>query len=202
MSGPNPSISITSIVLTGFMGAGKTTAGALLAERLGWRFADSDHLVEKRAGTSVAEIFERRGEAAFRALEADVITEAITGAEGGTGVVLALGGGALESAATRDFLAAQAGIRIVFLDAPLDTLLERCAGQANAPVRPVLRDREGLAARWEARQPMYRQAHWTVATAGRSAEEVAACIVKEFFSPPAAGDAVEPMCDAAGGGSR
>jgi shikimate kinase len=195
MSGPNSSTSITGIVLTGFMGAGKTTAGALLAERLGWRFADSDRLVELRAGITVAEIFERQGEAAFRAMEAETI-RASAGAER---LVLALGGGALESDATREYLAALPAVRVVFLEAPFDTLVERCAGQADAPVRPVLRDRERLAARWQARQPVYRQAHLTVATAGRTPEEVVACILKEFFSAPPA-EAAEALCSGTSGG--
>lgn len=119
MSGQTPSTSISGIILTGFMGAGKTTVGALLASRLGWRFVDSDRVVEDRTGMSVAALFERRGESEFRQLEAEVIRETT---EGGR-IVLALGGGALESAATRDFLLSLAGWRMVFLDAPLELSL-------------------------------------------------------------------------------
>ena len=176
MSGQTPSPSITGIILTGFMGAGKSTSGALLAERLGWRFADSDALVEARAGMTVAEIFERQGEAAFRQMEAEAVREAA----GLAHTVLALGGGGLESAATREFLFKRESCRVVFLEAPLDTLIDRCAGQPNAPVRPVLRDREGLAARWQARLPLYRQAHVTVATAERTPEAVVDCILAEL----------------------
>src|ERR1700691_2726227 len=173
MSGPTPSPSITGIILTGFMGAGKTTAGALLAERLGWRFADSDALVEARAGMTIAEIFERQGKAAFRQLEADAVREAA----GTDHMVLALGGGALEFAPTRDFLFTLENCRVVFLEAPLETLIDRCAGQPNAAVRPVLRDRERLAERWQARLPLYRQAHLTVATAERTPQAVVDCIL-------------------------
>jgi shikimate kinase len=176
MSGQTPSSSITGIILTGFMGAGKSTSGALLAERLGWRFADSDALVEARAGMTVAEIFERQGEAAFRQMEAEAVRE-VAGTEHS---VLALGGGALEFAATRDFLFTLENCRVVFLEAPLDTLIDRCAGQPNAPVRPILRDRERLAERWQARLPLYRQAHLTVATAERTPEAVVDCILAEL----------------------
>ena len=184
MSGSTPSRSITGIILTGFMGAGKTTAGALLAQRLGWDFADSDDRVETRAAMTVAEIFERRGEAVFRELEADAIREAASEER----LVLALGGGALESAATREWLASLASVRIVFLDAPFDTLVGRCAGQQNAPERPVLRDLDRLADRWKARQPLYQQAHLRVETAERTPEAVVDCIVKELF-----GRAAEPV---------
>jgi shikimate kinase len=192
MSGHTPSSSITGIILTGFMGAGKTTVGALLAERLGWIFVDSDHVVEARAGMSVAEIFERRGEAAFRQME----TEAVRETAGREHVVLALGGGALESAATRDLLATLPHARVVFLEAPLDTLVSRCAGQPQAPVRPVLRDRESLAARWQLRQPLYRAAHLTVATADRTPAAVADAIVQELF----AGHCSEMLCAGRTGG--
>lgn len=174
MNGPEQSpeavpATISRIVLTGFMGAGKTTAGALLAERLGWRFADTDRVVEVRAGMPVAEIFDRRGEAAFREMEAAAVREAAAEER----VVLALGGGALETAATRDFLGSLEGCRVVFLEAPFDILMVRCAEQAGGAVRPVLRDREGLAARWAARLPWYRQAHVTVPTGELRPEEVA-----------------------------
>jgi shikimate kinase len=192
MSRQTPSSSITGIVLTGFMGAGKTTVGALLAERLGWTFVDSDHVVEARARMTVAEIFERHGEADFRRMETDAVRETA----GREHVVLALGGGAQESPANRTFLASLPQVRVVFLEAPLETLAGRCAGQPDAPARPILRDRERLAARWQARQPLYREAHLTVATADRSPAEVANCIVQELFG----GHPAEPLCAGRTGG--
>jgi shikimate kinase len=89
------------IVLLGFMGAGKTTVGNLLAARLGLPFIDSDQVIEKRAGRPVRQIFAEDGEPAFRALEHQVIAELLDG----PAVVLALGGGAAEHADTRDLLA-------------------------------------------------------------------------------------------------
>lgn len=165
--GPVPA-HISSIVLTGFMGAGKTTVGELLAARLGWRFVDTDRVVEERAGMTVAEIFERQGEAAFRQIEAEAVRETAAGAS----LVLALGGGALERAETRDFLASLPGCRVIFLEAPLDILLARCAQHAEGPVRPVLRDRRSLIERWQARLPWYRQAHVTIATEKRTPQAV------------------------------
>lgn len=159
---------VSTIVLTGFMGAGKTTVGSLLAARLGWRFLDSDRLVEEGAGVTVAEIFERAGEAAFREMEAAAIREHA----GNEQLVLALGGGALESETTREFLAALPGCALVFLEAPLETLIARCS-RTEGPVRPVLADRMRLADRYDSRLQWYRRAHWTVTTEGATPEAVA-----------------------------
>lgn len=148
------------IVLTGFMGAGKTTVGALLAERLGWRFVDSDFRVEAAAGMTVAEIFAQRGEAEFRELEAAAIAEIASSDQ----LVMAVGGGALEAAATRDLLASLSNTLIVFLDAPLETMIARCASHADGTARPVLADRARLGERWSQRLPWYRQAHLTIGT--------------------------------------
>lgn len=167
---------ISSIVLTGFMGAGKTTVGESLSARLGWRFVDTDRVVEERAGMTVGEIFARRGEEAFRDLEAAAVRDAA----GGERQVLALGGGALERAETREFLAGLSGCRVIFLEAPLETLLARCAEHAGGPVRPVLQDRERLAERWRARLPWYRAAHMTIATAGKTPQAVVECIVSRL----------------------
>ena len=177
MSGHTPSPSVSGIILTGFMGAGKTTVGARLAARLGWRFVDSDSVIEERAQRTNAEIFSTQGEAAFRSLEAATIRE--LAADGN--VVLALGGGALEHDATRELLRSLPGRQVVFLDAPFETLVGRCAAQENAPVRPVLRDRERLVERWQKRLPLYRRADLTVATADLSPEAVAESIIEALF---------------------
>lgn len=156
------------VILTGFMGAGKTTVGRHLAKRLGWSFADSDFLVEASAGMTVGEIFAHRGEAAFRQLEAETIRRASLGQQ----LVLALGGGALEAAETRAHLASLPDTLVVFLDAPLGILAARCSAEADGPVRPVLADRARLEERWRARLPWYQKAHLTVDTTHRLPEAV------------------------------
>ncbi len=161
----------TRIILTGFMGAGKTTVGAMLAERLGWEFFDSDVLVEARAAMTIADIFAHRGESAFRDLEAEVVREALLSGPGEL-FVLALGGGALERSTTRDALASLRDTLIVFLEAPLETMIARCATHEGAPVRPVLADRARLAERWNLRLPWYRQAHLTIDTANMTPQNV------------------------------
>ncbi len=184
MSGPVPAPESfparpTRIVLTGFMGAGKTTVGALLADRLGWDFLDSDLLVEARAAMTVGEVFINRGEAAFRDLEAEAIREA---GESGPDrrFVMALGGGALERSSTRDFLASLPDTLIVFLEAPLATMIARCAGHDGGPVRPVLADRARLTERWSQRLPWYRQAHLTIQTGNLTPETVVEGILEKL----------------------
>lgn len=181
MSGPVPAPDSfpahpSRIVLTGFMGAGKSTVGALLAERLGWDFYDSDLLVEARAAMTVGDIFTNRGEAAFRDMEADAIREAgVSGPE--QRFVMALGGGALERTSTRDFLASLPDTLIVFLEAPLETMIARCAGHEGGPVRPVLADRARLAERWSQRLPWYRQAHLTIQTGNLTPDTIVESIL-------------------------
>ncbi|MDQ3886982.1 MAG: shikimate kinase, partial [Actinomycetota bacterium] len=97
-----------SVVLVGPPGAGKSTVGALLADRLGVEFTDADTLIVARAGRSVSDIFTTDGESVFRALEEEVVADAL-GTHSG---VLALGGGAVLSERTR---AALRGHRVAFL---------------------------------------------------------------------------------------
>src|SRR5580704_7456609 len=93
-------IRLRRIVLTGFMGSGKTTVGPLVAERLGWRFVDVDDVIAAEAGCSIPEIFRDEGETEFRRLERETIVRLASG----DALVLALGGGAIEDAATRGLL--------------------------------------------------------------------------------------------------
>ena len=90
-----------AVVLVGPPGAGKTTVGRLLAARWGVAFADTDDLVEARAGRAIADIFTGDGEPAFRALEREAVAEALAAHTG----VLALGGGAVQAEQTREALA-------------------------------------------------------------------------------------------------
>lgn len=162
---------VRRIVLTGFMGSGKSTAGPLLAARLGWRFVDADDVIEAEAGTPIAEIFAREGEAAFRKRERHAIARLACE----DGVVLALGGGAIEDAETRKLLLKAPGMLLVHLQVELATTLNRCGG--TEATRPVLADEANLAARYERRLPLYRIAHVSIATDALTPDEVVEAVV-------------------------
>jgi shikimate kinase len=95
-------------------------------------------------------------------------------------LILALGGGAVETESTRAMLTSAPATCLVFLDAPLSTLILRCEQQSDADVRPVLNDREQLEARWRNRLPLYRRAHLTVNTAGLTPDLVADQILESL----------------------
>ena len=154
------------LVLVGAPGAGKSTVGALVADRLGVGFRDTDAEIESRTGSSVADIFVDAGEAHFRALEQDVVLASLSTTDG----VLALGGGAVTSARVRDALA---GHRTVYLAVGVADAARR-VGLATA--RPLLLGnvRAQLKALLDDRRPLYERVAWrTVVTDGRSPADVA-----------------------------
>ena len=162
---------IRRIVLTGFMGSGKSTVGPLLAARLGWQFLDADNVIEAEAGCTIAELFSRHGEPAFRDLEHSTITRLASADQ----LVLALGGGAIERDATREFLLTAPGTLLVHLEVELATTLARCAGTEGT--RPVLADHSNLAARYERRMPLYRTAHVSIPSDAITPAEVVDAIL-------------------------
>jgi shikimate kinase len=137
------------LLLVGMMGAGKTTVGRLLANRLGWGYLDSDAQVTRTTGRSVPEIFSEDGEIAFRAEETRALTTAVSGADP---MVVSVAGGAVLSEANRALLA-RSGI-VVWLRARPETLSQRVGDGAG---RPLLGDDPGgaLAALYEVRRPLY-----------------------------------------------
>ncbi len=155
------------------MGSGKTSVGRVLAERLGWRFADLDDCAAEQLGLPVPAIFAERGEAAFRVAE----TDALRGLLRGERVILALGGGAPETPAVQDLLTASEHTLVVLLDAPFEVLYARCVGQAQDPAataRPLLGERPAAAARYARRQPLYARLAHHVADAAAGPPEVIA----------------------------
>jgi shikimate kinase len=167
-----PAGPIDRIVLTGFMGSGKSTVGPLTAERLGWRFVDVDDVIVADTGMPIAEFFGRHGEAAFREIEYETILR--LAAE--NALVLALGGGAIEHQATRESLIGTPGTLLVHLEVALATTLARCQG--TEATRPVLADQANLRARYDRRLPLYRTAHVTIRTDGLTPDAVAGAVLE------------------------
>jgi shikimate kinase len=165
------------LVLTGFMGAGKTTVGRLLAARLNWDFLDLDAYIESRSGLSVPAIFSIHGEAHFRQLESMALASAL----GRSRLVLALGGGAPEVLTNRLLLEQTPATSTIFLDAPFSALFDRCMMQALNPGttdRPILADPATAEARFLVRQPIYRLlARLTLDTASLTPEQTVAAIL-------------------------
>jgi shikimate kinase len=159
------------VVLTGFMGSGKTTVGPLVAERLGWTFVDVDDVIAAEAGSTIPEIFRSEGETEFRRREREVIFKLLDKSQ----LVLALGGGAIEDAMTRERLIMNPETLLVHLEVRLETTLARCKGTEH--LRPVLADEANLRERYERRLPLYRMAHVSIAVDGLSPAEVAVAIV-------------------------
>ena len=153
------------------MGSGKSTVGPLLASRLGWRFVDADDVIVAEVGCSIPEIFRREGEAAFRERERTTISRLF----GSDGLILALGGGAIEDVATRTLLLTAPDGLLVHLEVELATTLERCRG--TEPSRPILADRANLASRYERRLPLYRSAHVSISVDTLTPEQVVEAIV-------------------------
>jgi len=155
------------IVLVGFMGSGKSSVGRELARRFGAPFVDVDERIESSAGSPIRELFAREGEPVFRAREKAALREALSV----KGCVIATGGGAFSDEENRVLLRTYA--RVVYLEAAVETLLERLAGDLG---RPLLRggDRETVVRELLSRRvPGYRTADVTVRTDGRTVEEVA-----------------------------
>ena len=162
-----PGLGQPAAILIGPPGAGKTTVGALVAARLGLDFVDNDTVVEEAAGKPVSDIFLQDGEDAFRALERAAAARLIAGHPG----VLALGGGAILDAGTRDLLA---GRRVVYLETGFVSAVHRTG--LSAP-RPLLlgNPRARMKTLLEERLPVYASLAWiTVPTDDRQPEDIAA----------------------------
>jgi shikimate kinase len=160
------------IVLTGFMGSGKTTVGPLVAARLGWSFIDVDDMIEAEAGITIAEIFARHGEAAFRARARATIARLAAG----DSLVLALGGGAIENEATRTLLLTSPDTLLVHLEVELATTLKRCQGTEHT--RPILADQANLESRYQRRLPLYRMAHVSIPVDALTPQEAVEAILR------------------------
>jgi len=177
--GRTPSV----VALTGFMGAGKTSVGHALAGLLGWSFVDLDHEIELRQKQRVREIFQAQGEARFREIEAETLRAVL--AQVSTATVIALGGGTFVQPENAALLRARSA-QVVFLEAPMELLLQRC--HAPAPLsaeqlRPLAANPNAFRSLYAERLPRYRAADFTLNTQDMSFEQQAEAIVARLHLP-------------------
>ena len=145
------------LYLIGFMASGKTTIGRLLAERLGWSFADLDEDIEASQQRSIADIFDTVGEEAFRRMESEALQTRVRAVARGMPTVMALGGGAAAQPENMDLIENH-GVTI-WLACPFQTVVRR-VGESSS--RPLARDRKKFKELFHARQQAYGRADYRI----------------------------------------
>lgn len=162
-----------NVFLIGMMGTGKTTVGRLLAQRLGYRFFDTDELVERVTQKTVSEIFARQGEERFRRLESQVLAEL----SAYTKSAIATGGGIILKQLNWSYL--HHGL-VVWLDAPTEILMQRLADDTT---RPLLSDTDlsqKLSSLLTERRSLYAQADLHILIEKQTPEQVVAQIIEQI----------------------
>ncbi len=160
------------IALVGMMGVGKTSIGRRLAQRLQIPFVDADQEIVDAAGLSIPEIFEKFGEAHFRDGERRVIARLFDGKR----KIIATGGGAFINEETRTLMLERA--IVIWLDADIDTLVERTARKGDRPLLANGDAREILTKLAQERNPLYAQAHLHVKSQSTPHEATLDAIMK------------------------
>ncbi len=179
---PTPSLSTergslaANIILVGFMGTGKTTTGRSAAIQLGWRFVDTDHLIERRIGKSVRALFESEGEAAFRKLESDLCAEMASWEH----TVVATGGGILLDPVNRERL--QAAGLVICLTASVEQIASRLEYDSNRPLLKGADRVERIAGLLETRQAIYETVTHRIETNGQTPAAVAEKVIELWRS--------------------
>jgi len=168
-----------AVVLIGFMGAGKSSVGRALAERLGWTFEDLDERIERREQRKVPEIFRQSGESEFRRAEHAALRELLLELSAGADRIVALGGGAFVQKSNARLVEA-GGVPTVFLDASVEELWRRCKQQAEQQgmERPLLGGLRIFRELYETRKPHYLKASFRQETGGKTVERIAAELVR------------------------
>ncbi|MBI5787789.1 MAG: shikimate kinase [Candidatus Schekmanbacteria bacterium] len=157
-----------NVILTGFMATGKSAVGRVLAQRLGYKFIDTDNLIAEQAKKSIAQIFQDEGEAHFRCLE----TELLRQLENAQGLVIATGGGMILP--EENFRRLKKLGPVICLTASPEVILARAKrGQTKRPLLNTPDPLEKITQLLEKRKPFYRLADFTVDTSGNNPAEAA-----------------------------
>ena len=159
------------LVLVGMMGAGKTTVGRRLANRLGRHFIDSDEEIETAAGMTIEDIFATHGEADFRAGEVRVIARLLKD----NNIVLGTGGGAFINPETRALVKSEAVS--VWIKADFELLFARVSRRSNRPLLKTANPRETLKKLIDARYPTYAEADVTIVSTDVPQDQVAGEVI-------------------------
>ena len=167
------------VVLTGFMGSGKTSVGRLLADSLGYSLIDLDAVIVTEAGKTIHEIFAERGESGFRILESGCLERELPKGR----VVIACGGGVVLSEANRRLMR-ELGF-VVNLAASFPTILERLRGATDRPLYTGEDASSRVLELMEQREQYYQDADIRIDTDGKSVEDVAAEILAVLKGAPA-----------------
>ncbi|MEB3341979.1 shikimate kinase [Okeania sp.] len=163
-----------NIYLVGMMGAGKTTVGHLLAQRLGYSFLDTDNLITEAAGKSISEIFATEGEAGFRELETNILSEVSSYKK----LIIATGGGIVVKPFNWSYL--QYGI-VVWLDVPVEVLHSRLQGDQTRPLLQNSNPFDKLQKLLEERRAFYASADIHVSISAKDTpEEVTTLVLSEI----------------------
>ena len=165
-----------NLYLVGFMGVGKSAIGRRVARELGYRFLDSDHLIEKEQGKRIPQIFAESGEGHFRQLERRFI-------ENGhpeEGCVVSCGGGLVVQDGMKDLLR-EKGV-VICLFASVESIIERTARNKNRPLLNVPNPAAKVRALLKEREPIYMAAGTCITTDGRSIPEVVHHMMRTYKS--------------------
>lgn len=175
------SLSVNAVFLVGFMGAGKSSVGRALGQRLNWIFEDLDDRIEAREGRKVADIFRDSGESEFRRAEHAALQQVLRELSGGGARIVALGGGAFVQHPNAALLKGSK-VPTVFLDARVEELWQRCCAQASesGTERPLLRDMDQFRKLYATRRMNYAKASLKIRTDSRPVEVIAADIAKKL----------------------
>jgi shikimate kinase len=156
-----------NIILTGFMGTGKSSVGRALARDIGLDFIDTDELIEERENRIIAEIFERSGEPYFRDIEEQLVRSITSSMDG---VVLSTGGGIVINPANMELLA-NWGV-VVLLSASVDEIIRRVGNTHARPLIDGANKRHSIEQGLKDRRDLYSAAEFTVLTDGKTIKDV------------------------------